>query len=88
MPWVPDGEGDNVEVGVLVGRLDGDINGEDVTPGVLEGEGEGLAFGRSGMMFNATSGTTVATAMITMRIAAISPLFIFLVDDGGGGGGG
>jgi len=94
--------GAGVEVGVVTGEGEGDIDGDVVKVGLFDnagvlvnsglfvGDGDGLALGCKGIMFRATSGMTVATTIIMIRIPASKPLFIFLLvpPDGGGGGGG
>ena len=79
-----EGEGDAVKAGLF------DNAGVLVNSGLFVGDGDGLALGRIGIMFRATSGMTVATTTTMIRIPASKPLFIFLLvlPDGGGGGGG
>ncbi len=92
MLGVPEGKGVELAIGLELDAGVVDVEGELVKVGLIDGvkvgEGEALGFGRSGMMLRATSGITVATTMITMRMPASKPLLMPLPFPGGGGGGG
>jgi len=89
--WVvgePEDTGVADEESEAVGDVEGPLVKVGLTEVLLEGEGDWVALGPNEIMLRAKRGTTVATTMTTMSMAASTPLFMCLPARPGGGGGG